>query len=169
MTNHNTEDRPGQAGNPTSACSEPEAGPDTASLVELDRATCLALLRSVDIGRLGVNSDDGGPIVLPVSHVVIDVDERPMIAIRTRPGNVLDRPDHLACFEVDGIDPGHDGGWSVLVRGALRSAQPTSSIDSHPLLAVERDAWLILEPSSITGRRLVAPPARWAFHPRAYV
>jgi len=140
-----------------------------AHLQELDLSACLALLRAVDVGRLGVIGEDGGPVVLPVSFALVDTDNGPAIAIRTRPGNVLDRRGLPACFEIDGVDPGHDGGWSVLVRGRLCAAPPGDATDPHPLLAVERDAWLILEPSTITGRQLIAAPLRWAFHPAAYL
>ncbi len=88
--------------------------------------------------------------------------------MRTRPGNVLDRPGRPACLEIDGVDPGHDGGWSVLVRGLLRPVAADERFDSRPLLAAGRDAWLVLQPTAITGRRLVAPELRWTFHPSGY-
>ncbi|MFT3852083.1 MAG: pyridoxamine 5'-phosphate oxidase family protein [Ilumatobacteraceae bacterium] len=142
--------------------------PDGARLVVLDRATCVALLTAADVGRLGVVDDDGCPVVLPVSYAVVDVDGFVAIAVRTRPGNVLDRPDRPACLEIDGVDPGHDGGWSVLVRGLLRPVAADARFDPHPLLAADRNAWLLLDPTVITGRRLVAPELRWTFHPAGY-
>ena len=112
---------------------------------------------------------DGCPIVLPVSCALSRRTAARCIVVRTRPGNVLDRPGTPACIEIDGVDPGHDGGWSVLVRGLLRAIRPDDGIDPHPLLASERDAWLLLEPTVISGRRLIASPMRWAFNPAAYV
>ncbi len=38
----------------------------------------------------------------------------------------------------------------------------------RPFRDDERDAWLVLEPAVITGRRLEGEH-RWAFHPRAYL
>ena len=143
--------------------------PGLARLAVLDRATCLALLRNADVARLGVVDTDGCPIVLPVSCALVEADDGPTIVVRTRPGNVLDRPGTPACIEIDGVDPGHDGGWSVLVRGLLRAIRPDDGIDPHPLLAGERDAWLLLEPTVISGRRLIASPMRWTFNPAAYV
>ena len=55
----------------------------------------------------------------------------PVIAIRTRAGNVIDHTGELVGFEIDGVDPARDGGWSVLVRGRL---------------------------SRVVGRRAVRPP-----------
>jgi hypothetical protein len=143
---------------------------DEARLVTLGRASCLALLGAVDVGRLGVVDDDGCPVVLPVSYALVDAgdDGWVALAVRTRPGNVLDRPGRPACLEIDGVDPGHDGGWSVLVRGLLRPIEATERFDPRPLLANARDAWLLLEPTAITGRRLVAPDRRWTFHPAGY-
>jgi Pyridoxamine 5'-phosphate oxidase len=145
-------------------------GPDGrgSRLVDLERSTCLALLGGVDVGRLGVVDDDGSPVVLPVSYALVVAAGDVAVAVRTRPGNVLDRPGRPACLEIDGVDPGHDSGWSVLVRGLLRPIEPGTSIDPHPLLDERRDAWLLLEPTAITGRRLVAPELRWTFHPAGY-
>jgi hypothetical protein len=143
--------------------------PSGARLAALDLATCLALLRSADVARIGVVDTDGCPVVLPVSCALVEADGGPCIVVRTRPGNVLDRPDTPACIEIDGVDPGHDGGWSVLVRGLLRPIRADDAIDPHPLLASGRDSWLLLEPTVISGRRLIASPMRWAFHPTAYI
>ena len=141
----------------------------SARLVALDRACCVALLAAVDIGRLGVVDDDGNPVVLPISYLVVgDVDEF-RVVVRTRPGNVLDRPDRPACLEIDGVDAGHAGGWSVLVRGLLRPIEPSDAVDPHPLFADDRDAWLVLEPTVITGRRLVAAEQHWAFDSAGYL
>ena len=142
--------------------------PTGAHLAVLDRATCLALLQGADVARIGVVDTDGCPIVLPVSYALVNIDDNPSIVVRTRPGNVLDRPGTPACIEIDGVDPGHDGGWSVLVRGLLRATRPDDELDPHPILAGERDAWLVLEPTVISGRRLIAPPMRWAYNPGGY-
>ena len=111
--------------------------PTGAHLAVLSRATCLALLGNADVARIGVVDTDGCPIVLPVSYALVDADDSPSIVVRTRPGNILDRPGTPACIEIDGVDPGHDGGWSVLVRGLLRATRPDDELDPHPILAGE--------------------------------
>lgn len=128
----------------------------------------MALLASTDFGRIGV-IEDGFPLILPVNHRVAVLDGEMVIAIRTRPGNVIDRPDERVCFEVDGVDRGHDSGWSVLVRGTLRVASKGVHIDSRPLLDTARTAWLIIVPVAVTGRRLIADPLRWTFHSAGYL
>ena len=55
------------------------------------------------------------------------------------------------------------------MRGLLRPLEPSDAADPHPLLADGRDAWLLLEPTAITGRRLVAPELRWAFYAAGYL
>jgi hypothetical protein len=96
------------------------------------------------------------------------------VAVRTRPGNVLDRAPMPVAFEIDAIDPVHRRGWSVVVRGTLQHVDPDAAdfrarFDPEPWLVSERDAWLVIEPFSITGRELHAAEAEWAFHPRAYL
>jgi nitroimidazol reductase NimA-like FMN-containing flavoprotein (pyridoxamine 5'-phosphate oxidase superfamily) len=130
---------------------------------------CLALLEAFDIGRLGVVDGDGYPVLLPVNYKLVRLDGDPVIAIRTRTGNVIDHPDERVCFEIDGIDPGHDGGWSVLVRGTLRGVVPHERLDPRPLVAEARDAWRIIAISSLSGRRVPPDPLRWAYHPDGYL
>jgi hypothetical protein len=60
------------------------------------------------------------------------------------------------------------------VRGTLDHVDPSAAdfrqrFDSEPWLGEERDAWLIIEPFAITGRRLHAAELEWAFHLRAYL
>jgi nitroimidazol reductase NimA-like FMN-containing flavoprotein (pyridoxamine 5'-phosphate oxidase superfamily) len=139
----------------------------------ISREGCLDLLRVEQVGRIAVVVDDA-PLVFPVNYRLVETEAVTWIAIRTRPGNVIDRATTLAAFEIDGIDPVHEQGWSVLVRGTLQHVDPDaadfrSRFDSHPWLATERDAWLVVEPYAIDGRRLHPAAPEWAFHVRAYL
>ena len=83
------------------------------------------------------------------------------MAIRTRPGNVLDRAAMRSAFEIDAIDPSHQEGWSVLVRGTLHHVDPESAdfrgrFDPEPWMTADREAWLVIEPFAITGRQVHA-------------
>ena len=94
--------------------------------------------------------------------------------IRTRPGNVIDHQGMKFAFEADGADEQHRQGWSVLVRGTLQHVDPDVAgmrerFDSDPWLSTERDAWLLVEPYAITGRRLHPRTCEWAFHMQAYL
>jgi uncharacterized protein len=136
--------------------------------LSLTTKECLALLQSFDVGRIAV-VHDGYPVVLPVNYKVTRLDGNPAIAIRTRPGNVIDHPDTQVGFQIDGLDPGHDGGWSVLVRGTLLSVVPHERLDSRPLVGAGRDAWRIITISTISGRRVPPDPSRWVYHPDGYL
>jgi hypothetical protein len=77
-------------------------------------------------------------------------------------------------FELDAIEPGLREGWSVLVRGTLQHVDASAAgfaerFDSEPWIPTERDAWLVIEPFAISGRRLHAAESEWAFHLDAYL
>jgi hypothetical protein len=62
----------------------------------------------------------------------------------------------------------------VLVRGTLHRVDPDAAdfenrFDSHPWLVAERDAWLVIQASAITGRQLHSATREWAFHPSGYL
>ncbi len=134
----------------------------------LTPAECLELLAACTVGRIAV-VHEGYPVVLPVNFVLSRLDGAPVIAIRTRPGNVIDHTGELVGFEIDGVDPARDGGWSVLVRGRLSSVVAQSRFDPHPLVDSDRDAWRVVEPHTMTGRRISPDPDRWPFHPAGYM
>ena len=142
-------------------------------LEELSRDDCLGLLRSSRVGRIALVVDEF-PVVLPVNYRLVETSGRTWIALRTRPGNIIERAPVQAAFEIDGIDPAHQQGWSVLVRGTLHHVDPDAAefrerFDPEPWLVEERDAWLVVDPFAITGRRLHPAEPEWAFHVRAYL
>jgi nitroimidazol reductase NimA-like FMN-containing flavoprotein (pyridoxamine 5'-phosphate oxidase superfamily) len=147
-----------------------------ASLETLPDEECLDLLRARSVGRVAVIID-GGPVVLPVNYRLIEargVTPGVWIALRTRPGNVIDQATDDVAFEIDSIDTAHQEGWSVLVRGTLHQLDPDAAgirdpFDPQPWLDDQRDVWLVIEPFAITGRRLHAATTEWAFHIRAYL
>jgi hypothetical protein len=137
-------------------------------VLELSQSDCELLLVSLDIGRIAV-VEGGYPLVFPISYKAIVLGKRIVLAIRTRPDNVIDHPGRSVCFEIDGIDASHDGGWSVLVRGTLVKASPNAFLDPHPIAGEDRDAWRIIVPTQISGRRVYNRSDRWSFHPAGYL
>jgi hypothetical protein len=142
-------------------------------LEELSYEECLVLLRSHTVGRLAVVADDI-PVVLPINYRLVETMGRTWVAVRTRPGDVLDQAPAAAAFEIDDIEVVEHGGQSVLVRGQLNRIDETvptirELFDSEPWITHDRDAWLIIEPFTITGRRLNPASHEWACHPRAYL
>jgi nitroimidazol reductase NimA-like FMN-containing flavoprotein (pyridoxamine 5'-phosphate oxidase superfamily) len=145
----------------------------TAWLEPLAPDKCLRLLRDSAVGRIAVVVNEF-PLVLPVNYRLVEATGVTWVAVRTRPGNVLDRAPMPVAFEIDAIDPIHREGWSVLVRGTLQHVNPDTAdfrvrFDPEPWFESERDAWLVIEPFSITGRQLHAAASELAFHPHAYL
>jgi len=141
-------------------------------LEELDRDACLRLLGTRGVGRVAVVVD-GFPIVLPVNYRVLHGDGGIDVVMRTRPGNHLDSSAR-AGFEVDGIDPVHRQGWSVLVRGELVHLHPDqvaaygAAADPGPWLD-DRDSWLVLRAVDLSGRLLHTRNVEWQLTLRAYL
>src|SRR2546423_9996994 len=139
-------------------------------LEDLSSDACLSRLRDNSVGRIAVVVDEF-PIVLPVNYRLVETSGVTWVAVRTRPGNVLDRAPMPAAFEIDAIDPVHHQGWSVLVRGTLQHVNPDAAdfrtrFDPEPWLASEREAWLVIEPFAITRRQLHAAESACGLNPR---
>jgi nitroimidazol reductase NimA-like FMN-containing flavoprotein (pyridoxamine 5'-phosphate oxidase superfamily) len=129
---------------------------DQVSMNVLDPEECMVLLRWEVIGRLAVSIPDRAPSVVPVNFVV----DHGTIVFRTGEG---EKHDHLigqpVSFQADRFDWYRRIGWSVLVKGV--AVIDVGSSEQLELLAVEpwapgaMDRVVRIEPTSITGRRLV--------------
>ncbi len=142
-------------------------------LEELSKEDCLKFLRANGVGRIAV-VNEGRPFVFPVNYRLVEVAEKPQLVVRTRPGNVIDLADDVVAFEIDGIDPSHQRGWSGLVQGSLHHVEGDAMLlearfDPASWIVEGGGAWLAIEADSITGRRLVAATLQWAFHQSAYL
>ena len=143
------------------------------TLDQLSTDTCLDLLRIHLVGRISVVVDDF-PIVMPVNYRFVEARDSHWIVLRTRRGNEIDRGAPNASFQIDGVDPAHRAGWSVLVRGQLTHLDRdmigslADDFDPQPW-APGRESWLALEATLITGRRLRSADIEWAFHVRGYL
>ena len=112
--------------------------------------------------------------MLPVNYRLVETGGPTWVAIRTRPGNIIEQATMQVALQIDEIDAAHQEGWSVLVRGSLQHVDPDVAdfrerFDPEPWMAAERDSWLVIEPFAITGRRLHAAEREWAFHIRSYL
>ena len=125
-------------------------------LKELDKAECLELLATHQVGRVAY-CDDLGPVVLPVNYVV-DLDT---VLLRVSPHSTLARNlrSASASFEVDDFDDYNQSGWSVLVRGdaAYVDIAELPDEDNRPIpwAEGERTFHVRITPHDITGRRLL--------------
>jgi nitroimidazol reductase NimA-like FMN-containing flavoprotein (pyridoxamine 5'-phosphate oxidase superfamily) len=144
-----------------------------AELLELSLEACVSLLRASVVGRLCFVADDW-PVAIPVNYRLVETSGRRWLAVRTRPGNIVDRAPLKVAFEVDGVDPAHRRGWSVLVRGTLHHVDADAAafrerFDPDPWIVAEREAWLVVDPVLITGRELRGAEPEWPFVSEAYL
>ena len=105
-----------------------------------------------------------GPVIVPVNYRLVRTTDLNWIAFRTRLGGILDRTSVHVAFEIDHIDDINRTGWSVLVRGILQHVDPDAAdfrgrFDSEPWL-VDRDSWMVVQPTRIEGRHLEPHPTR---------
>jgi len=131
------------------------------ALVELDVDECSRLLRTEEIGRLGVNARPY-PLIFPVNYAL----DRDVIVVRTHPGTKLTAAGRAnVTFEVDQIDRRTRTGWSVLVRGLAEELtdahgaeliRRTQATGVRPWAPGEHGRWLRIIPQGMTGRRIVA-------------
>lgn len=133
-----------------------EAAGKEPEMEELDEPECYRLLRSNRVGRVVVIAQ-GRPEVFPISY---GVHER-LIAFRTGSGlKVLADAMWAAAFEVDGIDQTAGVAWSVIVHGVAHeeppdgpNAQALRNLDLETLAPGDKDRWVTIHPTEVTGRR----------------
>ncbi|MGA2827777.1 MAG: pyridoxamine 5'-phosphate oxidase family protein [Streptosporangiaceae bacterium] len=134
---------------------------DHAGLETLSFDTCLRLLASVPVGRVGFMAD-GEVQVLPVNHLVDGQD----VIFRTARGSKLSATEgqRPITFEVDDYDERTHSGWSVVVNGRAEPVDEDAEVDRlgraglRPWVStVERPFWIRIRPTSVTGRRTPQP------------
>lgn len=122
----------------------------------LDIHTCLGLLRTSEVGRLGV-SIMNQPDIFPINYVV----DRGTIVFRTAEGTKLAAGllGRGVAFEVDGYDREAGEAWSVVIKGtAVEIEKMYEMFDAldlplFPWHAGSKHRFVRIEPDEITGRR----------------
>src|SRR5262249_36932132 len=84
------------------------------AIVELDRAGCLALLRTTSVGRL-VFSEQAMPVAHPVNFALIG--DRLVFRTSSAYKRELALRNDVVGFQADRFDPDGRAGWSVMVIG----------------------------------------------------
>lgn len=134
---------------------------DHSGMAVLGVDECLGRLRSSRVGRLAF-MERGEPMILPVNHGM----DGTSVILRTAPGSkLLAAEDELpVAFEVDGFDSDRRAGWSVVVRGVAGTVDDPAEVARLNHIEVwpwadmiERNRWVRIRGTSITGRVIVHP------------
>jgi nitroimidazol reductase NimA-like FMN-containing flavoprotein (pyridoxamine 5'-phosphate oxidase superfamily) len=128
-------------------------------LETLTTQQCREHLASGGVGRLLFVEPGRGPVAIPLNYVV-DGDD---IVFRTgRQANIADAVRQKVSFDVDHIDDTLSEGWSVLLSGTARiitdpaELQHATALGIEPWAGGDRDVYVRLSASQITGRRIRA-------------
>jgi nitroimidazol reductase NimA-like FMN-containing flavoprotein (pyridoxamine 5'-phosphate oxidase superfamily) len=131
-------------------------------LEELSDAECLALLRTVPVGRVGI-SVDALPVILPVNFVLHGRD----LLFRTVAGTKLHAAIARAvvAFEADHYEGSSAEAWSVLVRGLAeevtdpeRRSEADGLVPRSWAFGEGADHLVRIPITAISGRRLRSVP-----------
>ena len=145
-----------------------EEQPAKGELSWLEEAECYELLATQPVGRIALAAPGEAPLVEPVNYVL---DGR-AIVFRTGAGTKLGllRLGPVS-FEVDWVDPHHRSGWSVLARGMAYEAThyETDHLELEPWAPGDRNRWVRLVVSELSGRRLGPADLGWGTHRAAYL
>ncbi|MFI7413427.1 DUF1918 domain-containing protein [Streptomyces sp. NPDC049627] len=127
-------------------------------LRDLSPEECRAKLSTHGVGRIAVSAPDGRPAIVPVNYEIVD-DE---IVFRTAPGTVpAAAVGTEVAFEVDHVDETMSQGWSVLAVGPASAVTEPDAMrrlaqraHTTPWAGGERDMWVSIRPTRLTGRRI---------------
>jgi hypothetical protein len=129
-----------------------------AAMLELPRWECIELLESQEIGRVCI-VEHGYPLAFPITYRVTRGASMPRLVFRTAPTAAIGRYTGHAALEVDVVDADHRSAWSVLARGNLRRADARHTLPAPvPLASGERQQWMTLDVTALSGRRFVSRP-----------
>jgi len=127
-------------------------------LAEMREQECLRLIEPGGIGRVAFELA-GRLTVVPVNFIV----HNGGIVFRTAATTTLGRyGEGPVAFEVDRIDEGMHEGWSVLISGTAQhvdseqTAALGTTIDVDPWAGGDREVYVLITPTRITGRRVRA-------------
>jgi uncharacterized protein len=134
----------------------------TAGLLELERDECIDLLVSSRIGRLAVSPPDWRtpPVIRPVTYVFDRGSQS--VVFRTARGSKFTALllSGQAAFEIDGVDPVSQTGWSVIVQGPVEEVKNDADLHRIERLGLspwapgEMPHWIRLRATLVSGRRI---------------
>lgn len=110
---------------------------------------CWELVADASVGRIGLLATDE-PEIYPVNFAV---DSR-TIVFRTASGSKLHAmlSNAKVCFEVDGLEPVSNTGWSVLVKGHAECPTDTGRLERlglRPWAQGFKPIWMRIRPTAV--------------------
>jgi nitroimidazol reductase NimA-like FMN-containing flavoprotein (pyridoxamine 5'-phosphate oxidase superfamily) len=144
---------------------------DQRSLHELTRAEAMALLASVQIGRL-VFTHQALPAIRPVNHLI----EEGKIVIGLTPGSAIAATSGaggtVVAYEADVLDPDQRTGWTVIIVGVARLESDADAAERYrralqPWLSGAMQDVVTISSDVVTGYRLIPPQSASAIIPAA--
>ena len=136
---------------------------DGNALASVDRSTCLRLLATVPMARIGI-SVGALPVILPVNITLAQPPDlgEPLIVIRSGVGTKLSAAASRAvvAVEADHYDPMAHTGWSVLVQGESRildrpgEQEWASTLPLRPWAQPATECFIAVSTDVVSGRRL---------------
>ena len=132
------------------------ASSDVVWMSELEVDVCWRLVDQQPLGRVAFIRG-GRPAVLPVNHVT---DHRTIVFRTDRDsplGDLVAR--EPVAFEVDAAAADQQTGWSVLILGETERVDKSAkrrvgAPGPQPWAPGERDEWIRIVPSTVTGRAI---------------
>jgi len=138
--------------------------PEAGQLDELEREECLRLLAATNFGRLAVSPPDWRtpPVIRPVNYL-FDTSSQSVV-FRSARGSKFTTLllSGQAAFEIDGIEPEVETGWSVIVQGHVEEITNAAEIARlearglRPWAPGEKPHWFRVRATVVSGRRIAA-------------
>lgn len=143
----------------------------TSELVELDRDECFRLLAATNLGRLAVNAPGWPPVIRPVNYVFDEHSKS--VVFRSGRGSKFTALllSGQSAFEIDGIEPAGQTGWSVIVVGPAEEITTVAEVHRleqlglRPWAPGDKPHWIRIRTTVVSGRRVAAEATRSSFVP----
>jgi nitroimidazol reductase NimA-like FMN-containing flavoprotein (pyridoxamine 5'-phosphate oxidase superfamily) len=131
-------------------------------VVELDREECRRLLAGTSLGRLAINVPGWPPVIRPVNYVFDQ--SSGSVVFRSAQGSKFTALllSGQAAFEIDGVEPQDETGWSVIVVGVVEEITNAVEISRlerlglRPWAPGDKPHWLRIRSMVVSGRRIVS-------------
>lgn len=131
-------------------------------VVELDRDECRRLLAGTSLGRLAINVPGWPPVIRPINYVFDQ--SSGSVVFRSAQGSKFTALllSGQTAFEIDGVEPQDETGWSVIVVGVVEeitNAVEVSRLERlglRPWAPGDKPHWLRIRSMVVSGRRIVS-------------